>query len=263
MSAQVSKSTSQLQGWLSDHRARRRAKRALIISVIVTALLYVIPFGNFVAYPLMLLSTLVHELGHGLAALFTGGDFKQLVIFSDGSGVAAHTMPESSPVKAAIISAGGLVGPAIAAALAFVAGRRANWARGFAGAMALFLALVLALWVRNVFGIAFTGLVAIGLGWVASRKTAPTNQIVVLFLAIQLALSVFSRGDYLFTDTAMTGQGMMASDTAHMAEALGGTYWMWGLACGAFSIAVLLGGIALFWTALRDAPVPRIKDLKR
>jgi hypothetical protein len=32
-----------------------------------------------------------------------------------------------------------------------------------------------------------------------------------------------------------------------MSLALGGPYWLWGLACGAFSLLVLGGGIAWFW----------------
>ena len=79
-----------LDSWLQDHSRRRRAKQALWLSIGLTVLLYVIPLGGFVAYPLMLFSTLVHELGHGLTALLMGGSFKQMVIFSDGSGVATH-----------------------------------------------------------------------------------------------------------------------------------------------------------------------------
>ena len=54
---------------------------------------------------------------------------------------------------------------------------------------------------------------------------------------------MFSRGDYLFMEQAQTGAGVMPSDTAHMAIALGGTYWMWGLACGAF-VLLLLSSLA-------------------
>src|SRR5436190_19576046 len=45
----------------------RRAPRVLVVSVVLTAVLYVIPFGRTVAWPLVLISTLAHELGHGLA----------------------------------------------------------------------------------------------------------------------------------------------------------------------------------------------------
>ncbi|MBV1857249.1 MAG: hypothetical protein KUG77_02480, partial [Nannocystaceae bacterium] len=51
-----------VEPWLHSHARRRRAKHALWLSIALTALLYVIPLGGFVAYPLMLFSTLVHEL---------------------------------------------------------------------------------------------------------------------------------------------------------------------------------------------------------
>ncbi len=40
-------------------------------------------------YPLRLFVTFVHESGHGLAALITGGQFDRFVVFANGSGVAA------------------------------------------------------------------------------------------------------------------------------------------------------------------------------
>jgi len=77
-----------------------------------------------------------------------------------------------------------------------------------------------------------------------------------VFLSTQLALSVFSRADYLFTAVATTGAGTMPSDTAQIAAALGGPHWAWGLACGAFSIVVLAGGVLWFLRVLRDPPRP-------
>ena len=110
-----------LDTWLQSRAHRRKAKKALYVSVALTLLLYVIPFGNFIAYPLMLFSTVVHELGHGLASLAVGGSFKQMVVFSDGSGVATHT-DAGGGISRALVSAGGLVGPAVVAGLAFALG---------------------------------------------------------------------------------------------------------------------------------------------
>lgn len=45
-----------------------------------------IPIVNWLDYPFRLLNTLVHELGHGIAALITGGDFSGFTISLDGSG---------------------------------------------------------------------------------------------------------------------------------------------------------------------------------
>src|SRR5262245_57018164 len=55
---------------------------------LTTLLLAVIPWLSPINYSLRLLVTTVHELGHGLAALLTGGDFIRYVVYSDGSGLA-------------------------------------------------------------------------------------------------------------------------------------------------------------------------------
>lgn len=240
-----------LDSWLENGARRRRAKQALWLSIGLTIALYVIPLGGFVAYPLMLFSTLVHELGHGLTALLAGGSFKQMVIFSDGSGVATHGgLGADAAVARALVSAGGLVGPAIVAAICFALARTGRLARVALGIGAGFFAVMMVAFIRNPFGLVFTGLVVAGMGWTAWRRSADTAQVVVVFLAIQMALSVFSRGDYLFVKEAHTGAGVMPSDTAHMAMALGGSYWMWGLACGAFSVLVLGLGVWAFSRAL-------------
>ncbi|MEM6296884.1 MAG: M50 family metallopeptidase [Myxococcota bacterium] len=240
-----------LDSWLRDHNRRRRAKQALWASIGLTVLLWVIPGGRLIGYPLTLFSTLVHELGHGLTALLLGGEFKQMVVFSDASGVATHSGLSHDPadgpnVAGALVSAGGLVGPAIVAGIAFAFARNAKLSRVGLAVGAVFLAVVDVLFMRNVFGVVFTALVAGGLGWLAWRRGPETAQIALVFLGIQMSLSVFSRADYLFTSEATTGAGVMPSDTAHMATALGGSFWMWGLACGAFSVLILALGVWLF-----------------
>jgi hypothetical protein len=86
-------------------------------------------------------------------------------------------------------------------------------------------------------------------GWrwlVAVLASAAWAQFTLVFLAVQLALSVFTRADYLFTEVAHSSAGVMPSDVAVMAQHLGGPFWVWGLACGLVSLAVLLAGLAFY-----------------
>jgi Peptidase M50B-like len=238
-----------LEDWMTSTAARRRTKAALAWSIALTVALYLVPFGQLLAYPLVLLSTLVHEVGHGLAAIAVGGRFERFVMFADASGMAFSTGVEPGWPQA-LVAAGGLVGPSLAAALAFVAARRAAWSRVFLVGASLVLVLLLVLVVRNSFGIAFAGVLVALLGWLGLRASASTAQVATVFMAVQLSLSVFSRGDYLFVKEAHTGAGTSPSDVAHMATALGGPYWAWGLACGAFSVLVLVAGVWAFSAAL-------------
>jgi hypothetical protein len=225
------------------------ARRALVISTAVLLGLYLLaPIWGFqyVTYPMRMLSTLVHELGHGIAALLAGGTFTELHMYADGSGVAYAFAADSWGPPRAFVSAGGLCGPAAVAAGMFVLARRPKWARACLFAFGGFLALALALWVRNEFGVVFTGLVVVATIATAFYVTAETAQVIVVFLAVQLAISVYTDRGYLFMKEAVTGHGTFPSDSQAMAESLGGTYWMWGIACGAFSALVLALGAWLF-----------------
>jgi len=235
-----------------DAQPHRTARYALIASLIITVALYVVPGGRVIAYPLVLLSTFVHELGHGLTALGLGGTFKSLQIFADASGVAVHG-GSNSPLTQGLVAAGGLVGPAIVSALAFWTGRRPLTAR-----IALLLAaaaclVCIVLLIRNAFGIAFVAVLGVALGYVAVRTKGATAQVVLVLLAIQMGLSVLSRGDYLFAQVARTGAGVIPSDSEQIARALGGPYWFWGGACGLFSVLVVLVGVWGFIRTLKPA----------
>ncbi|MEM8963393.1 MAG: M50 family metallopeptidase, partial [Acidobacteriota bacterium] len=214
------------------------ARLVLLASVIVTALLYVVPGGRMVSYPLLLLSTLAHELGHGVAAWMVGGSFERFMMAPDGSGVAFSRIADNRLARA-VVAAGGLVGPAVVAALFFVFGRTMQGARWTLTLTVVALSIFLVLVVRGWFSVVFV-MVVIGLGGAVIAWASPRIlQLVLIFVAVQLSLAVFSRGDYLFTPTAQTAQGPMPSDVGQMAQALFLPYWFWGLVCGGFSVAVL------------------------
>ena len=221
------------------------ATKALIAAVVVTILLYVVPYGHLIGYPLVLVSTIAHEMGHGIAGIFVGGRFDSFVVFADASG-SAHVAGYSGRFARAFVSAGGLCGPACAAALGFFAARSPRFARIAVLVLGGFLAFSLLWVVRNPFGWIAVGALAAALLGVGLRARPQTSQVALVFLAVQLALSVFSRGDYLFTDVARTAQGDFPSDVANMASALFLPYWLWGALCGAFSIAVLALGLRAY-----------------
>ncbi len=224
-------------------RASQRTVAYLGVAVVLTLALFYVPGGRWVAYPLMLISTVAHEMGHGLAALLVGGRFESLQMWPNGSGVATWSA-RVGPLGRGIVAAGGLVGPAMAAGLAFWAGRSQRTAPMALLTLAVGLALADLLVVRNLFGFVFIGLLAVSLGTLALYASRDVAQLTLLFLGVQLALSVFSRGDYLFTEVAQTARGPMPSDVAQIAEALWLPYWFWGGLCGLFSLLVVGIGLA-------------------
>jgi hypothetical protein len=66
---------------------RQRALTIAILAFVVVLVLWNIPQLDFVMYPFRLFVTFVHESGHALAGLLTGGRVGGLTVFADGSGV--------------------------------------------------------------------------------------------------------------------------------------------------------------------------------
>jgi hypothetical protein len=226
----------------------RRTRWFLLGSVVVTLLFYYVPYGMVVGLPLLWLSTLVHELGHGFTASLLGGQFDSFAMHPDGSGVTSWSAGMLfGPVRRAMVSAGGLVGPAVVAAIGFVIARKpkASQVALLIGAFALVLIGILV--VRGALGWAFVACVALILGVLATRKNPAIAQLGLVFFSVQLAMAVFSRGDYLFTEYAQTADGKMPSDVAQMADALLLPYWFWGGLCGLFSVTVLGVGLYIFF----------------
>lgn len=217
----------------------------LVSTAAVTLVLFSIHELRWLAYPLVLLSTLAHELGHGLTALLVGGSFQTLQIWPDGSGAAAWA-GNGGRLAMAAVAAGGLTGPAITAGVLFVLARKPGTARTTLIVLGSFLLLVNLLWVRNVFGFFFVALVAAACLALGIKTSPSTARFALVFFGMQLALSVFSRADYLFTEVAETAAGPMPSDAAQIATALFLPYWFWGTLCGALSLVMVAFGIRIY-----------------
>src|ERR1043165_7404197 len=73
------------RGRLQEMRPRTAI---LLAAALVFVVMAFVPFGPILLYPLSLFTTWVHEMGHGLTALAVGGEFRELSIFGNGSGLA-------------------------------------------------------------------------------------------------------------------------------------------------------------------------------
>ena len=70
--------------------AGHRGRNALLLAggaAILSLVLLNVPVANTLLYPVRLLVTLVHEGGHALATLLTGGGVQQITLEPDGSGL--------------------------------------------------------------------------------------------------------------------------------------------------------------------------------
>ena len=230
----------------SEHgRVGATGRRVLLAAVVITVALYLIPGGDLIARPLLWLSTLVHELGHAAVTALVGGEVVSVHVFADGSGVTTGLRPAGRLASAAV-AAGGLLGPAAVAAVVVGLSRDARRARLAAGVLGVALLATIPFALRGALAIGLAAVLGVVLVALAVRASAGTTQVVVVFLAVQLALSVYSRGDYLFTPTAQTADGTHVSDSGQIAAALAGPYWLWGALCGLLSVVVLGVGLVTF-----------------
>ena len=240
----------------------QQARRVLLASLGITALLYIIPGGEIVGYPLLLLSTFVHEMGHGLSAIAVGGRFIDLQIFADGSGVAV-TGTSGGAVSRAAVAAGGLVGPAFASAAGFTLGRRPRIARIsvlIGGILTLVAGVV---WVRSLVGwLIVLGLAAISL---ARGDGDPAGPLVAAVAGVPVGaawpVGVQPR-ESCFAEGASTGAGFGPSDSAAIADALLLPYWFWGAVCGLVSLLALAYGAWVFLRASLHAPATMGESLE-
>lgn len=178
---------------------KKNAARVFAISLLLTALLYAVPNGRTLAWPLVLVSTLVHELGHGLTAALLGGSFESLAVYPDASGVAAWRGSFGRVATAAVAGAG-LVGPPVAAFLLIVLGRHERRARLLVGVLGAGLLAVTLLLVRNPFGFAFTSLLAAAFILVALRASRLSQTVIVAPHGAVRALGVLSERLSLYED---------------------------------------------------------------
>jgi len=227
----------------------------LLIAVFVVLALPALPFGGYLVYPFMILTTWFHEMGHGLAALALGQEFDQLMIFPNGSGVAAMRVDnEISPFASALISAGGPLGPVLVGAAMIIASaherlwRPALWVT--AGAI---FASVIA-YVRSPVGFAILPLVAAALSLAAWKAPAGIVRFTLQFLGMLGALSMLRDFNYLFTEEIVLGNERMLSDTGQIEQALFLPHWVW--AALILGVSVLIIGASLKYALSEKRRIP-------
>ena len=210
------------------------------------------------AYPFRLLTTIVHELSHGLVTLLTGGVFLRFVVFPDGAGM-AYT---AGGIRWLIIPAG-YVGAALFGAALITLGRSHQRSRVALGVLGAALALLtLRYGLPTVFSAQFlSGLLTVGTGvglgallLVAAWRVGARGSLFLLNLvAFWVGLSALGDLGTLFTVTTVSGLGDL-SDAHAMARITFLPPAFWALVWVLVSSAAL--GFALWRTWLRPRSTP-------
>ena len=80
----------------------------LLLATAITFVLWFIPYAEYLAYPVRLFVTFIHESSHALVAILTGGSVQSLTISADGSGV-VYSAP-SGMIGGLLTSSAGYLG---------------------------------------------------------------------------------------------------------------------------------------------------------
>lgn len=219
-----------------------RQRSLLILSTITIVLVWQVPYGRQILYPLTLLATFAHEMGHGLTAMLVGEQFDQLLLNADGSGMA---MWRGNPgrLATALVAAGGLAGPSVAGIGLLLLSRSQRFSRAVLATLAVLLVFTVAIWVRNAFGVVFLLSTAAVLALFAKVLQAAVASFLLHLMAATLCLSWFTDLDYMFSAQATVNGMVRPSDSAVIADALWLPYWFWGGVVACFSLAVAAVGI--------------------
>ena len=214
----------------------------LLLAAAAIVVAWQVPYGPQALYPLTLLATFAHEMGHGIAALLVGGDFDRLSLHANGSGL-AEWRGEAGRFARAAIAAGGLLGPTVAGVGLLLLAGSTRQARVLLWVFAAGLVFCVAMWVRNPFGIVFLLAMAAALA-AAGRWLKDSGAAFLLHvLAAVLCLSWFRDLDYMFSGTAVVGGVARPSDSAVIAQNLWLPFWFWGALVAVLSLGLLVLGL--------------------
>ena len=184
----------------------------------VVSVLWATPF----LYPLTILTTIFHELSHGLAAVISGGAIDRFLINPNGSGV-AYTRGGSQ----LLIAPAGYLGATLAGGALLFTARWRTAGRFVLAVLAVILLITTVLWIRNAFGIYFTLLLAAGFAGVAWRAPA----IVVRYLnpLIAVALLRFAIDDawglLRFTGSGQINDAVILERATGLPSGLSAVVW--------------------------------------
>jgi hypothetical protein len=223
-------------------------RKVLIITAIAITIVYIlwnIPALDFILYPLKLFTTYVHESGHAITTLLTGGRIVEFVVNFDGSGYILRRGGWDW-----LVSPAGYLGAAFFGSWLFYG---VNRFPRFANAVAVVLGIAATLFtVRFAFGNFLALLVGVCSGMILlalGLKARPFFAILVLnLLAISTALNAFFDLQTLLRVIEVAGDDI-SNDALSYTQRVTPLIPPWIIAIIWAGIALLMFALALYYGA--------------
>ena len=189
------------------------------------------PWGPLVLYPFTLFTTWVHECGHAVMVVLTGGSVSSITIDADTGGLTQSLMP-AGRIARGLVASSGYLGSSVVGCLLVAASRVEKRARPILWAIGAFMLVTLVFWIRNAFG------AVVVLGWavtllaLARKGTGRAPRFLLSVLAVQVALNaVYSIRVLFFVNGP--------SDANTMAQLFVAPAWLWAGSWMILSLAML------------------------
>jgi len=232
----------------------------LLLATAATILLWFIPYGEYIVYPIRLFVTFIHESSHALMAVLTGGSVQSLTISADTSGL-TYSAP-SGWFGGLLTSSAGYIGTTVFGVVMLYLIRKNFSPNKILTALGIFVGVMLVVFtvVSPVFnflslqvayssvlftiltgGILAAGLIALGM--YANRRVA---NLALAFLAIQcLFNAITDQMTLLLINSPFTGSDV-ANDAANMAVATHLPALLWVMVWIGISIVMISFGLRLY-----------------
>ncbi len=235
----------------TSHTAHRRALTVSGLALLVVVILWNVPLFSTVLYPLRLFVTFIHEAGHVVASVLTGGQVRGFIVYPNGAGV-TYTI---GGIRAIILPAGYIGTALFGAALFYIAN---TWGRTPLITTVLGYGLI-AFSIFFTFSDLLSGLLALTIGCVmggllvslARRGSEDFNLLILNVLAMITGLNAVLDVFYIVENPGV--RGVVVNDAAAFSEQF--APWIpasvWAL-IWAIAAAALLAG-AVYFSVIRPA----------
>ena len=227
----------------------------LLAATAISLVLWFIPFAWILYYPFELFVTFIHEGGHALAAVLTGGSVDYMWVATDTRGLTV-SRGQGGMISQVLVSSAGYLGAMVFGALLLALIRKAVAARIVllvSGIYILALTLVFGFFkplfsLAGLSGIPFTLVSGIAISaalvLVAKFASARVATFLLSFLAVQCVLNALFDLKDLFSLSSPFSSQIVHTDAANMAHATGIPAIFWA----AFWIMLAFG---ILWFVMR------------
>lgn len=248
----------------STKAAKSNSLWLLMVLTILSLLFWKAPVVGWLIAPVNTFVTTLHELGHAIFCLATGGSVVGLTIVSDNQGHGGLTMCRGG--MPLIYTQTGYLGTALFGCLFIYLGRFPRLAKIsllFFGAVIVIASIVLMSGsifhegriLQGVASMAWGLAIGAALIWSGLKLPTTIARLLLLFLAVQTALNALTDVSGLIFDSMGMRTFSTFSDATNMADMTHIPAFLWSLIWGAVSLMML--GVTVWFTYLRKPGVPR------